>query len=751
MELIIAEKKALAELIADAIPGKAQSGNGTICKGNYCITWASGHLLGLKEPDEYNPALKKWSLADLPIYFKDWQVRPLPGSSSGKNAAERLREIKKLIDKADVIIHAGDPDDEGQLLIDEILRYYKVKKPVKRLATGDTTAPALRAALGNMDDNRLHEAAGWAAYARSVADMTFGINLSRYFSLTNPPAKLTIGRVQSPTLNLVVVREEQIQSHKKVTYYDITADIHIQELVIPCRYEPKKDDPNLVEGRILDPGYAAEKTAMLSSLDLSNIRVTRNIGEENPPLPFNLVKLQSYCGQRFGYSPSETLAYSQSLRDKYNAITYNRSSCQYLSDHHFEQAPKTMKTVITNIGGYKPKELDMTIHSRCFDSSKIEAHFAIIPQDVCVDTSKMTVQEKNVYLAVCKYYMVQFMPPAVKERTRLEVLLPDGGMLVSSSMVVQKPGYLKLFASDRQQNASEWFQKEQRSPLSDLSPGVYSGIVKNAKTEEKETRPPSRYTQVTLNEDMTRISKYVEDPEVKRLLLAKDKDKKSENGSIGTDATRADIIKNLIVRGFIEEKGEGKKKYLYPTDLGKELIRIIPDEAKKPDITAYWWSMQEDIRQGNASYESLTDHVLQMVAQILQEPHPRMDGKFLPARNSRREVVGKCPRCGNNVVEGKKGFGCTGYKNGCKFVIWKKPASPVFAHVTFTAANAKAFLSGRPVHKKNLISKAGKSFEADLVMEDNPNSPYGPDFRFQFADKKGKSAEKNRGKGSFAK
>lgn len=674
-------------------------------------------------------------------------MKPIPSDGKGKSASSRLKQIKQLMDDSECVIHAGDPDDEGQLLIDEILRYYRYSKPVYRMETGDTTANALRAALANLKDNRQCEAAGWAAYARSVSDMTFGINLSRFFTLCNKPARLTVGRVQSPALNLVVAREEQIQNHTKTLYYTIPVTLNVQGSLIPCRYEPSKDDPNLTDGRILDHDYAAQIAKMLRGQTFDNVKISEKVVKEDPPLPFNLVRLQSYCGKQFGYSPSDTLEHSQKLRDEFNAITYNRTSCQYLSDNHFDEAPQTMANVVQNIH-YRPNRMDMSIRSKCFDSSKIEAHHGIIPQNIHLDISKMSEPLKNLYLAVCKYYMAQFMPPAEKRKTRLEVLLADGGKLVALSTTILDEGYLSLF---KKRGSDEDPSDEEESPLSGLRPGTYSAQVVDSSTVERETKPPSRYTQVTLNEDMTRISKYVDDPEVKRLLIEKDKEKKDANGSIGTDATRASIIKELIVRGFMEEKG--KSKHLYPTALGKELIRILPDEAKKPDITGYWWAIQDDIIHGRAAPETLTHSVRDMVVKILHEQHPKIDPSVLPEQSKKifnREVLGTCPWCGEPVIERKDGLGynCLGWKDkGCPFKIRKVyDKNRLFSQTEFTPANVKALLAGKTVKKTSLVKKDGGTFTAEVKLRDGPPNPYGADFDLVFSNNGSKGFGKKRSK-----
>jgi DNA topoisomerase-3 len=730
LTLIIAEKPMLAACIADAIDGPEKKlENGYITKGDYTIISAYGHLLTLKEPRDYDPQLSKWKKETLPIFFNNWEQKPKEdGKGQGTSTLKRLNQIGELLKKARIVIHAGDPDEEGQLLIDEILRWFKYNGPVKRLQTADTTREALKKALTNLEDNKAWENAGWSAYARSVADMIVGVNLTRYFSINNYPAKLTVGRVQSPTLGLVVNRDYQIENHIKLRYYVITSEIDIEGRTVHAKYEPAEDDQKIVDGKISDELYAKSKVDMLRNETLRGITITRNEKLEQPPLPFNFDELQYYCGKKFGYTPAETMEITQSLRDNYRAITYNRSDCRYLSESQYAEAPATMETVIQNIS-YKPKQLNMAIKSKCFNNENITAHTAIIPQNVRVDLSKLTEQEKNVYLAICKYYMIQFLPPARKAHTRLEVNLNEGGRLIGTSVQVLEKGYLALFKNDEKTN------EEECNALSDLIPGTYQGYVKDVSLEAKETKPASRYTQSSLMKDMSRISKYVDNPEIKKLLLEKDKDKKGENGSIGTTATRPSIIENLIARGFLEEKG----KVLISTPLGRELYRILPDEVKKADMTARWWVFQEDIKNWKAGCEKLIDNVLEMVTRIIHTTYPTIDSKYLPAGRKCNEdptsqnanIVGECPRCNRPVIEREKEYRCAGWKEGCRFVIWKQPSHPTFRNIKFSKKDASAFLSNKPVKKKNLTKKDGTKFEAYIVLLDNPQSPYGVEYKLQ--------------------
>lgn len=427
----------------------------------------------------------------------------------------------------------------------------------------------------------------------------------------------------------------------------------------------------------------------------------------------------------------------------YIAPTSLLAAAQYLTERQYEQAGTTMTSVVQNIG-FKPKQLDMSIKSRCFSdkftTDSDGAHTAIIPQAIQVDIHRMTEQERNVYLAICKYYMAQFLPPAKKEKSKLSIALVDGGTLTATATKTVSPGYLSIFKKDSD------VEPDDLSPLCSLSPGTYVAEVKSAEVIEKETKPPARYTQSSLAADMTCIAKYVDDPKAKALLREKDKGKPDENGSIGTPATRASIILGLIKHGYLVDDG----KHVISTQKAREFYRILPDEIKKADMTAYWWALQEDIRTGARDYHVLTDSVLETVTHIVNTQYPKLSDSLLAELAAGKEVgkpLGACPRCGSPVIEGKKGFGCSGWKNGCKFVIWKQSKVPMLQGTKVTATQVKAWLSGgweeaengmkisvKSVHFKKLLSQKGTTFEADLRLTDDSENPYGAGFKMLLSD-----------------
>ncbi|MBQ2669590.1 MAG: type IA DNA topoisomerase, partial [Clostridia bacterium] len=280
MILVIAEKPSLGRDIADALMGEVKERtNRYIKKGDYTVTWVFGHMLSLKEPEDYDEKYKKWSLEDLPIFFPDWGQKigedNAPSGRSFETKAQRVRLIGELLKEADSVIHAGDPDEEGQLLIDELLRWFDYKKPVMRLNTGDTTKGGLQKALQNMKNNDECVNEGYSAFARSVADMMIGVNMSRYFTCTNSGALLAVGRVQTPTLGLVVNRDAQIEGHTKTVYYDIYADIDVQTAdgvkTVTAKYTRKKQPKKGEEAeKITEIGDAQEIMKSLAGKKLDN-------------------------------------------------------------------------------------------------------------------------------------------------------------------------------------------------------------------------------------------------------------------------------------------------------------------------------------------------------------------------------------------------------------------------------------------------------------------------------------------------
>lgn len=683
--LIIAEKPELAKSIVNAIDGKLNKNDGYFEKGNYVVTWAYGHILRLKAPEEYDEENKNWDMKQLPIYFKNWGKIPID------KTRKQFNVIKKLINECDEIINAGDIDEEGQLLIDEIIEYCKFKGTVKRIQTSAFNEDYLKKALKNLEPNSKYETWGKSANARAIADYMVGINLSRYFSILNGTT-LSVGRVQTPTLGLVVNRDLAIENHIKEKYYDGYVDININGNIIKAKLENKD---NIVYKN------QNELKQILDKFINKNVKVniTKQIKNENAPLPFNLTKLQSHISKKYKIKPDETLKITQDLREKYHAITYNRSDSQYLNEEHYKEAPGVIKKVLNNIDLKLDLDYSNLPHSKCFDNSKVTAHHGIIPTSVDIDLSKMNDKEQKIYKEICMYYLIQFIRPIKKEITYLETDEQNGYKFKASSTKILDEGFNKYLDKTNNEN--------QESVLSKISEGLYTGTINKSDIKEIETKPLARYTQASLIEDMTIISKYVDDPEIKEILKRKDKDKEGENGSIGTSATRASIIQNLIKRGYIKEE----KDKVISTELGREYYNILPDEWKKADLTAKWWIIQEEIRDGKADQNKLLDSILLDIKKVIATKDV---SKFKLKKNYKNEktIVGHCPLCGKDIIESNKSFYCSGFKEGCKFSVWK-----TIAGKKISKTNIKQLLeNGVTTEIKGFKAKSGKQFNAKLQI-----------------------------------
>ena len=412
-----------------------------------------------------------------------------------------------------------------------------------------------------------------------------------------------------------------------------------------------------------------------------------------------MTKLQSHISKKYKIKPDETLKITQDLREKYHAITYNRSDSQYLNEEHYKEAPGVIKKVLNNIDLKLDLDYSNLPHSKCFDNSKVTAHHGIIPTSVDIDLSKMNDKEQKIYKEICMYYLIQFIRPIKKEITYLETDEQNGYKFKASSTKILDEGFNKYLDKTNNEN--------QESVLSKISEGLYTGTINKSDIKEIETKPLARYTQASLIEDMTRISKYVDDPEIKEILKRKDKDKEGENGSIGTSATRASIIQNLIKRGYIKEE----KDKVISTELGREYYNILPDEWKKADLTAKWWIIQEEIRDGKADQNKLLDSILLDIKKVIATKDV---SKFKLKKNYKNEktIVGHCPLCGKDIIESNKSFYCSGFKEGCKFSVWK-----TIAGKKISKTNIKQLLeNGVTTEIKGFKAKSGKQFNAKLQI-----------------------------------
>ena len=699
MKLIIAEKKELAEAIVAAIPGEKKYNGSSIIIGDYIACWIYGHILTHKEPEEIDPSLKKWKLDTLPIYFSKWDKKILPYRKDLFNTVKDLIHSNEITE----IIHAGDADSEGQYLVDELLEYCSNKKPVKRLMVNDNTLGGVQKAFSKIEDNSKYTALGKSAEARAIADMIVGFSLSRFYSIINN-AKLSIGRVQTPTMALVVNRDNEIKNHIKEKYYNLYLKTNINNIDIDLRYSSKE--------RIMDK-FIYEEFINNVGDKTSNLLITKKENYRTTPLPYNLSDLESDAATLFKYSAKKTMDITQNLRDKYKAITYNRSDCRYLSDEHFKEAPKLIPLVAEKLNF--TATFDFNEKSRCFNDKYVTAHHGIIPTGAG-DFEQFSQEEKNIYKLIAERHLIQFLEKVKIEKTEAKVEINEA-IFKKSSIKILEPGYTKYFKvlEDDNENDEEVEEKKENN-LSKIPGGEYQIKINDSNffIEEKETTAKKPYTEATLIKDLNNIAKYVKDPEIRELLKSKDKDKKDVNGSIGTTATIPGILEGLIEKGFLTRKEEK----IISTELAKEYLKILPESLKTPDSTALWWSIQEKIARGEAKLEDLTLSVLEDVKTIINSEHKTISSEFSTLKQE-KEIIGVCPKCGEPIYEGEKNFYCNGYKSGCDFKLWKKIKVFNQKEVTITKQDAKTLLNKGTILITGLTNKAGKKYKANFKLEIN--------------------------------
>lgn len=667
MRLFIAEKPELARAIAEAISGNAQKHNGYITKGDCTISWAFGHILELAEPESYNEKYKKWNLCDLPINLPaKLKKSPIPRSK------DQLKILVSLIAKASEIIHCGDADEEGQILIDEILEYAKTTKPVFRCLINDITPKAIERAIAQIRPNSDFYTLSQSGFARSEADFLVGLNLTRLYTLLNQKnggnGLVSVGRVQSPILGLIVNRELDFKNHKSQEYFNIQGNFGFGGFSIVA--------PLKVESRILQESEALRIKGLCEGRTAA-FTIKKESKKEHPPLPYNLLNLQADASKLYGLSPDKVLEITQVLREKHKAISYNRSDCEYLPENLFGESGAIIECLKENLGGdFGQFEANTSIKSRAWDDSKLSAHYAIMPLQTKL-SSPLSENERRIYELICKRFLLQFYEPCLYESYALRFQIDDCIFETTkrkNTSLGFKARLGKDESSDDGSNGGNGrTDDETRDNLESLM-NLSSSSCQAITIKKEKTKPLPLYTMTTLLKDLNQVSKYVKDPKIKKLLLEKDKDKKGESGGIGTPATRSNHIKTLIEREYIVVSKD-KKQEIKTTQKGFKLIESLHPLLSAPDMTALWFEKQKEILNGTLTKEAFIAEINEFVKSIINE---NKESKMSVNDEKNGE---KCPKCNDGFlrkVNGKYGefFSCSNYQNGCDFKAKSKNGKP---------------------------------------------------------------------------
>ncbi len=640
MKLYIAEKPSLARAIADALPKphKKQQGYIEVANGDV-VTWCIGHILEQAEPDAYDAKYKKWQLDHLPIIPQRWQLNAKYKTKS------QLAVIRTLVKKADQLIHAGDPDREGQLLVDEVIDYLKVsetkKKNTQRLLISDLNVSAVKRALTQLKSNQAFIPLSVSALARSRADWLYGINLTRAYTIQGGKVGyqgvLSVGRVQTPILGLVVKRDLEIEHFVAKPFYQVNAEIvtpnneNFRALWQPSEAcQPYMDE----EGRVIVKSLAENVVGRITQQPAIVSQVKNEDKKQQPPLPFNLSSLQIEAAKRFSMNAKLVLDVCQSLYEKHKLITYPRSDCRYLPKEQLKQA----KTVVTHVANSNSplaeaaKNADLTLTSFAWNDKKVTAHHAIIPTEKSANNVSLNNFESNIYQLITRQYLAQFYP-VYRYAHRKIVLTIAGGIFSASANMPKQVGWKTLFNTASPQASSQ--DNDEQSQLPDVQQGDVLHCLQG-NLAEKMTQCPTAFTDATLLSAMTGINRFVQDKHLKAIL--KDTD------GLGTEATRAGIIELLFKRGFLQRHG----KNIHATEAGKGLINALPELCTTPDMTAQWEATLNDIAEKKSSYQQFMTPLIESLNQIIklaasQLPHSLQGVKSTqkPAYKKRRRMKKK--------------------------------------------------------------------------------------------------------------
>lgn len=714
-KLILAEKPSVARNIATALGCKDRK-DGYIQGNGYVITWAFGHLLQLYDCKDYDPTMTSWRMHYFPYIPPKFKYK-VKTSSKNKNkqdagAYKQLKIIDSLVKRNDVteIISAVDYDREGEVISTLIFDYLKVKKPIYRLLINEWTSEEIHRGMSQLKKNEEMKKLQDAGLSRQLVDWVIGINFTSVATLKYARGKgnlLNIGRVLLPTLKIIYDRDKEIQKFIPQDYYKLKAKFNKDTLEYNGIYFEGKTD------KFDDKEKLNVISKEIKNKDGEIIKKKKERKKQYPPYLFNLSNLQGFITSKYrGWTSDKVLKVAQALYEK-KFITYPRTASLALEESLKDRAKKVLNTLKKGLP-YE-NEIKFSTSTRIFNNKKVESHSAIIPTYVI--PKNLTEDEKKVYTAIKNRFIAQFMPVAEFDHTEIITKVKAQGkdrLFISKGKVIVQEGWLKI---------------EGTSGKDELLPNVERGdIVKVASTkvESKKTMPPKQHTEKTLLKAMENCGKNVpkdnkvDSEEMLQSILG--------GYSIGTPATRAETIKRLKKAGYIGTKG----KSLFVMDKGSKLIETFPiTDLFNLDYTGRLEKTLSDIEKGKFKKEEFLEHIFKFTRDGVNKIKNNKDEIIAGGNSTEKspakkdaDILGKCPICGHSIIEGKKGFGCSNWKNGCKFVVWKNDKFLASMKKKPTKTMVKKLLSDGKVKVKGLTSKKGNKFDATLSYEKNKENDF---------------------------
>ncbi len=652
MILIVAEKPSVGRDIARVLQCR-EKGEGYLKGDKHIVTWAFGHLVTLVEPDELDEKYKKWRAQDLPIMPERIPTKVIAKSRS------QFSLIKKLMLSKEVerLICATDAGREGELIFGLIYEKAGCSKPVDRLWISSMTDAAIKEGFDSLKPRAAYDGLYQSALCRSQADWLVGMNASRAFTLKYN-ALLSLGRVQTPTLALLVSRTQQIRDFKPEEYYSLKADFG--------DYQGQWFDPEVKEEKLntrLPDKETAEQKAKLVRKQVSQVSAVTTEKRELPPQMYDLTSLQRDANRLLGFTADKTLKVAQSLYEARKAITYPRTDSRYLPNDMIPRVYKTMEALGNHHGDLlrfvEKKEGKLPFSRRVYDDSKVSDHHAIIPTPQAIDPAKLSTDEAALYALVVKRLIAAFCPAHQYEATRV-VTQVQGESFKSSGRVVLIPGWKQVYQGDKQ-------AADEEAALPALKQGDQR-TVQSASIKKESTKPPPPHNDASLLLAMENAGREIEDEALREQM---------KGSGLGTPATRAAIIERLLKVGYASRRG----KALHATQKGEQLIDVAPPEIASPEMTGKWELALDEIARGKrdtqrfmAGIKRLTEFLVTFArdqqAQVQFEKEVRgRGGKVRAAVKLLPDV--SCPLCGQGVQETDKAFGCSAWKSGCAFTLWK--------------------------------------------------------------------------------
>ncbi len=707
-ELVIAEKPSVGRDIAKVL-GCSRKGDGFLEGDKYVVSWAIGHLVTLCEPEDYDLKLKQWNAKTLPVLPEQMKLKPV------KKTYKQYNILKNLMHRKDIesIICATDAGREGELIFRYIYSAANCSKSVKRLWISSLTSEAIKEGFENLKDGNAFNDLYISARCRSESDWLVGINATRAYTVKYKNL-FSIGRVQTPTLAIIVQREKEISKFEPKDYWELKCTF--------SKYEGLWIDTEKKDSKLWSEKTALEIIEKIKGHLGYVIDCEKKKIKKKPPLLYDLTELQRDANKKYGFTADRTLKIAQSLYEKRKAITYPRTDSKYLSNDLI----KTLKTKIANLkttelGQYCNYLLDMPklpITKRVFDNSKVSDHHAIIPTDKKIDINKLSVDEKKIFYLIASKFLAVFYPDYIYESTTIYTEVNGENFKTQGQMVLQLGWRTVLSSND-----------DTEKPIPKVKVGEELE-VKGHELIKKQTQPPKRFTESMLLSAMEHAGKMVDDDEIKEQM---------KDSGIGTPATRASIIERLIQVEYIVREG----KTLVPTEKGKSIIELVPQELSSPEMTGKWERALNFIAKGKMDYTKFMEGIRRFTIFLVTDVSKRSNNVVIPTKGeqkkkgysskNKQEALGTCPVCKiGKVIEGSKNFYCSNYKNGCKFGLFKNDKLMARYKKKITKTIVKQLIQTGTATVSSMISpNNGGKFTGKIKLKELNTGYWGWEFDFE--------------------